>query len=149
MCKSQGTRQSGYCRPRWTSLCRVQKPGHTEKVGSLPCANARAHVIGWAFALCQTAWHTTKETESRQPPSSTFFCREPHSAHDKVLAVCPIKGTRQRASLPMLGCHGFFAVCYTRQRVCYVQTGLFRVPLAHGKCPVSRSESSSPVVRQK
>jgi len=55
--------------------------------------------------------------------------------HSEVFAVCPTKSPRQRGPLPMLDCRGTFAVYYTRQRLCRVQTGL-----AHGKGPVSRGD---------
>jgi len=70
------------------------------------------------------------------PPSAVvvdFFCRVSSYTHGKGFAVCPTKNPQQKRPLPMLGCRGTFAVCYTWQSLCRVQIGLCRVFLAHGK----------------
>ena len=107
-------------------LCRVQKPWHTAKIWTLPCATSAGHAANiWPR---QRSW------------LATLFCRGSKVAHGKPFVVCPIYSTRQRPALPMPGCRVRFAVCGTRQRVCRGLLGLYRVPLAHGKGGVSRSE---------
>ena len=128
----------------------------------LPCAMARHTAKLPFFAVCLSTWHTAKVAlfavclgqgtrqrgcvcrvpshyGTRQTGCSTglrqctLFCRGPNNAHDKVFAVCSRCSTRQTNSLPAVVYRELFAVCYTRQTLCRVSTGLCRVPLAHDK----------------
>ena len=119
VCKNHGTRQT----------CQY-----------LPCAKTMAHGKDLNFAVC----HASRAHGKGAATSSwlaTLFCRGSRMAHGKPFAVCPIYSTRQRPALPIPGCRVRFAVCGTRQRICRGLLGLYRVPLAHGKGGVSRSES--------
>ena len=109
-----------------TNLCRVPEPRHMAKIWTLLCATSAGHTANiWPHYRCWLA---------------TLFCHKSRMALGKPFAMCPIYSTRQRPALPMPGCRVRFVVCGTRQRVCRGLLGLYRVPLAHGKGGVSRSE---------
>ena len=95
----------------------------------LPCARHR--------------WHTANVPRHVRQPCKKVYCGSAR-AHGKASAVCPIYCTRQRGPLPMAVCRVPFAVCGTLQTFCRGLLGLCRVPLAHDKRVVSRSEPSWP-----
>ena len=121
-------------------LCRVPGPGHTVNIPPLPCALVLAHGKQWVFAVCHAV------TAHGNTSSSTGFWALhiifpwARKALGKVFAVCPKCSTQQTSSLPAVVCRELFAVCYTWQTLCRVQTGLCRVPRAHGKHAQSRSD---------
>ena len=55
----------------------------------------------------------------------------------KGFTECPTKSTRQRLFCRLILCRVPFAECGTRQSLCRVYFGLYRVPTALGKAPVS------------
>ena len=110
-----------------THLCRVPGQGHT--------ANEQL------FAVCQAVTVHGKRHFQWGSEHCILFCRGPRKALGKVFAVCPKCSTRQTSSLSAVVCRALFAVCYTRQTLCRVETCLCRVPLAHGKHAQSRSVS--------
>ena len=103
-------------------LCSVLNPWHTAKVPF--------------FAVWCGLWHTAKLSclscvkalDTRQSACATVSCRH-------RFFFCRVSGYAHGKS---------FAVCYTWQSLCCVQTGLCRVFMAHGKLHVSRSVPPPP-----
>ena len=97
-------------------------------LASLPCAKTMAHGKDLNFAVCHASRAHGKVLATSSFLGGNFFLPWVHSC------------ARQRPALPIPGCRVRFAVCSTRQKVCRGLLGLYRVPLAHGKGGVSRSE---------
>ena len=118
------------------NLCRVLKHGHTANRTFAVCQKkqhtAKVQLTAIIlFAVCPPKKHTAKA----QHTANMCVCRVlKKDAHGKPLAH------GKKPALPMPGCRVCFVVCGTRQRVCRSLLGLYRVPLAHGKGGVSRSE---------
>ena len=91
VCKDQSTRQRKYTRSAWKGLCRVQKPWHTAKVTSLPCALTSG--TRQTLLLC----HVSRVVAHGKGPLAisrrdlSFFCQVSRFAHGKAFAVCPTK----------------------------------------------------------
>ena len=109
--------------------------GTRQKCQSLPCAKTMAHGKDLNFAVCHVCRAHGKYLATLSFLAGYFILRGSRMAHGKPFAVCPIYSTRQRRL-----CRRLVAMCGTRQRVCRGLLGLYRVPLAHGKKSVSRSD---------
>ena len=112
-------------------LCRVlmQKhsakwPSHVSRTSTLPSAKVLA--LSKDLNVCRVPGPSTRQSDHVAGPWWPF-CRVPtvrHSAKIWKFAECPKSDTRQRTLCRGRFCRVAFAECYTRQRVCRVQTGL-------------------------